>query len=61
MAEFVKTKPVGGGVWVAAYDDGSSVYIFATELQAYRFANDTSMVVSFWEFGADGVRRWYSQ
>lgn len=39
------------GVWVAWYSDRSAVVLFATELEARRWASDGAMRVDFVRFG----------
>lgn len=43
------------GCWAAYYSDRSGVAIFATEIEALRYAVTNSMQVCFWEFGQDLV------
>ena len=41
------------GCWIAYYADHSGATLFASEIQALRFAIETGMSVKFVEFGAD--------
>ena len=54
-SEFVRQLVAGlgesGGVWVASYIDRSSIYVFSTEVDAFRHANGTGMDVRFVPFG----------
>lgn len=39
------------GAWIAYYSDGSSFAVFATEIEAYRYALPVSMSVTFLPYG----------
>ena len=41
------------GVWVAYCSDRSGVYLFATEIEALRYAVGYCMMVKFAEFGKE--------
>lgn len=40
-----------GGVWVAYHSDWSGVGVFATELEALRYASSRTMTVEFCQWG----------
>lgn len=50
-ADPVPVQPAG--VWLAYYSDWSAAQIFATEIEARRYAADLSMTVTFWQHGTD--------
>lgn len=41
------------GAWLAYYADQSGMAIFASEVEALRYAVEHSMQVTFWQFGTD--------
>jgi hypothetical protein len=42
-----------GGVWLAYYSDWSGMAVFATEIEALRYAVEKSMIVSPVVYGVD--------
>jgi hypothetical protein len=50
-AENVANEP--WGVWLAYYNDWSGMAVFATEVEALRYAVQKGMAVAFAKFGVD--------
>lgn len=44
-------EPAPGGFWLAYYSDYSGFAVFATEIEALRYAVDRSMQVEFKNWG----------